>query len=142
MVAAGGADTSGDDAMNPHERTRLTYSEQHTLLEMERNLDRLRPEPEPNPNWPCQLAGVVVVAVAALLLGSLAAPPRAATWVVVAETALGLVGLLVGAALAIDPVRRFVRSIPPVVGVDRWRRKRLTRQLDGSARQRWSGLRR
>lgn len=118
--------------MIPHERTRLTYAEQQTLLELERSLERVPAAPEPQRTWPCQVAGVVIVAVSALLVGGLASSARSTS--VLIEAMIGVAGLAVGAALAIDPVRRYVGSIPPAVSISGWRRRRLARQLDRSSR--------
>lgn len=115
--------------MIPHERTRLTYAEQQTLLEMERHLERLPDDPPTPRSWVWQVAGVVIVAVSALLVGGLTTPARGYPSVVV-EGVVGIVGLLVGAALAIDPLRRWVRSIPPAISIAGWRRRRLARRLE------------
>lgn len=125
--------------MIPHERTPLTYAEQQTLLELERSFERVPSEPDHRRTWPWQLAGVVIVAVSALVVGGLASAARTHTSTytsAVIEGMIGVVGLSVGAALAIDPVRRYVRSMPPVVGIASWRRRRLARRLDRTPRGR------
>ena len=124
--------------MIPHERTRLTYAEQQTLLEMERHLDRVCPEPGSRRAWPWQLAGVLLAVSAGMSIGAVVAAPPADTGVLTAAIAAGPLGVLLGAALAIDPVRRAIRSVPQSIGVDRWRRRRLAQRLGGADRpDRW-----
>lgn len=117
--------------MIPHERTRLTYAEQQALLEMERHLDRPFPERAGRRGWGWQLAGVVLLAAAAFLLGGVVAAPSSDATVVVVEAAFGAAGVVVGAFLAIDPLRYWLRTLPQTLGVDRWRRRRLAQRLDG-----------
>lgn len=117
--------------MIPHERTRLTAAEQETLRELERSLERGCLEPEHQRNWPFQLAGVIVVAVSALVAGVVASPMRNSTILLAAMIAIA--GLMIGGALAIDPVRRFMRTIPARIGIASWRRRRLARQVARAA---------
>lgn len=126
--------------MIPHERTRLTYAEQQALLELERSLERVPATPEPRGSWPYQVAGVVIVAVSALLVAGIAWSSRSSTSVVLAAMA-GVAGLMVGAVLAIDPLRHYVRAIPPAASIAGWRRRRLARRLDRASRPARSGRR-
>ena len=120
--------------MIPHERTRLTYAEQQTLLEMERHLDRTCPDLVARRAWPWQLVGVLLVLTGAMSIGAVVAAPPADTGVLTIAIVAGVLGVVIGAALAVDPVRRAIRSLPQTLGVARWRRQRLAERLDGADR--------
>ena len=107
--------------MIPHERTTLTSTEEQMWRTIERSLGGGFHDPHRGRSWPFQLAGVIIVAVSAFLLGGLTSAARIDSLAV--EAAIGFTGLLIGAVLAIDPVRRFAWSLP-LRSVTGWRRLR------------------